>query len=306
MAMTMTISNPGKNGGSVEIGRDVTGIGAAILGVTAPQKRTGTQGLKSCAWTAVEDYAALMQDRAAIRTGRLLLAHRGADALAARIAGLRGSVLAVFFVGMSPSESACVQLKVASLDGPLVISELDIVTAALAAAAINTLRRYYVAPRQGRIVVTNPEVLPRLRPLLLAAGVETITTWNECDGGERTLPAVMAHHDILIDLSGTAPDTRAPERTLILPGTPFDYGALVLPGLLNAICRRLAGSLTIDVLAACARAVAAIAPPGRILPSWTEPLLAPTVASQVARVLGEHPPPRRACRHPSAAQQPTT
>jgi len=61
---------------------------------------------------------------------------------------------------------------------------------------------------------------------------------------------------------------------------------LVLLGLLSALSRYHAASLTIDILEACARAVAAIAPPARILPAMTERLLVPTVASQVARVLG--------------------
>ena len=308
MAMTMTTNTPGNNGGErvekVETCPDVTGIGVAILGVTATPKRPGTPGMEPCAWTAVEDYAAVVHDRTGIRAGRLLLAHRGADAVAVRIAELPGSVSAVFVVGMSPSQSACVQLKAASLEGPVVVSEFDVIAAALAAAAINTLRRHNVAPRHGRIVVTNPEVLPRLGPLLLMAGVATLTIWNEREAGEHTLPAVMADHDLLIDLAGTAPGTAAPDRTLMLPRKPFDYGALVLPGLLSAVCRHHAASLTIGVLAACARAVAAIARPSRILPALTEPLLVPTVTSQVARVLGQHRPPRCAYRHPSAGPQP--
>ena len=306
----MTTNNPTENGGpAVETGSDVTGIDVGVLGVAAPQTRTysqGTcaQGLDRVAWTAMEDYAALVRDRTPIRAGCLPLARAGADTVAARIAGLPSGVSAVFVVGMGPSESASVQLRVASLKGPLVISELDVVTAAVGAAAISTLRCRGVAPRRGRIVVTDSEVMPRLGRLLLASGAGMLTTWDERDAQEYPLRAVMGHNDLLIDLAGTVPDTAAPGRTLTLPRELFDYGALVLPGLLSGLCRRNGLSLTIDVLAACARALALITPPDRILPALGEPLLVRAVAREVARALGEHPPPRP-YRQPSTPPQPT-
>jgi len=276
----------GARGKLLETGRGCTDIDVAVIGVHALPSPTGAAGVEPTAWTAAEDYAALVRDRTSVRVGHLLLAHRGADAVATRIAGLPVSVSAAFAVGMSQSQSACMQLKAATLDGPLVISEFDIVAAVLCAAAINTLRRHKVAPRLGRIVVMNPEALPRLQPLLRTAGIATLTIWNDHDAGGDRLRKVMAHHDVLIDLAGTAPPTAAPGRTLTLPGQAFDYGSLVLLGLLSALSRYHAASLTIDILEACARAVAAIAPPARILPAMTERLLVPTVASQVARVLG--------------------
>lgn len=245
----------------------------------------------------MEDYAALVRDRTPIRAGCLPVARAGTDTVAARIAGLPSHVSAVFVVGMGASESACVQFKVASLDGPVVVSEADVVTAALGAAAISTLRGRGIALRRSQIVVINPEVAPRLRPLLLTAGAGTLTIWNQRAAEDYPLRAVMAHADLLIDLAGSAPDTAAPGRTLRLPRERFDYGALVLPGLLAALCGRNGVRLTIDVLVACARALAAITPPGQIVPALTESLLVPTVDAEVARALGEHRSPRRPIRH---------
>ncbi len=85
---------------------------------------------------------------------------------------------------------------------------------------------------------------------------------------------------------------------------PFDYGALVRPGLLSALCGCNGASLTIDVLAACARALGGITPPGRIVPAPTEPLLVPTVKAEVVRALGEHPSPHRPHRHANTPPQP--
>jgi len=198
----------------------------------------------------------------------------------------------VFVVGTGSSESARVQRTVASLKGPVVISELDVVAAALGAAAISALRCRGVAPRRGRIVVTGAEVLPWLGPLLLAAGGGMLTSWNKRDAQAYPLRGIMAHNDILIDLAGTAPNTCAPGRTLTLPREPFDYGALVLPGLLSALCGRNCASLTIDVLAACARGLALVTSPDRIMPALDDPLLVPAVAREVARALGDHPPHR--------------
>lgn len=274
-------------GAAVQTGPDVTGIDVGVIGVAAPRTRSHPSGLRArdmdrLTWTAMEDYAALVRHRTTVRAGCLPLARAGADTVAARIAGLPSHVSAVFVVGAGPSESASVQLRVASLKGPLVISELDVVTAALGAAAIVTLRHRCAAPRRGRIVVTGTGKLPRLGPLLQAVGGGTATSWNESDAQSHPLCDVMAQHDILIDLAETAPENCAPGRTLRLPREPFDYGALVLPGLLSALCTHRGARLTIDVLAACARALALIAPPDRILPALTEPLLVPAVTREVA------------------------
>jgi hypothetical protein len=290
----MVTNNPNEDGGAaIETGSDVTGIDVGVIGVVAPWTQTRGQRVDRSAWTAMEDYAALVRDRTPIRALFLPLARADAATVAARIAGLPSRVSAVFVVGLGPSESASVQRIVASFKGPLVVRELDVVAAALGAAAISTLRCRGVAPRRGRIVVTDIEVMPRLGPLLLTSGGGTLTTWSERDAQAYPLRGVMAHNDILIDLAGTAPDTAAPGRTLTLPREPFDYGALVLPGLLSALCGRNAACLTIDVLAACARALALVSPPDRILPALTEPLLVPAVAREVARTLGEHPAHRR-------------
>ncbi len=77
----------------------------------------------------MKGYVALVCVRTPIRTLCLPLAC--ADAVAARIAGLPSRVSVVFVVGTGSSESARVQRTMASRKGPLVISELDVVAAAL-------------------------------------------------------------------------------------------------------------------------------------------------------------------------------
>ncbi|MBP2452403.1 hypothetical protein JOF57_002316 [Mycolicibacterium lutetiense] len=282
----MAHNSPGGAGGTtVETDPDDDGIDIGILGSDRCRKPTGATVLDRSAWVAMENYAALVRERTAIRAGCLPLVQGSVDAIATRIAGLSDCVSAVFVVGLDPSDSACVQLKAASLRGPLVVSESDLVAAALSAAVITTLRRHGIARRSERVVVTNPETLPRLSRLLRSAGVAKLTTWNEPDSAD--LRALVAQHDVLVDLAGTAADTTAPGRTLRLPRDLFDYGGLVLPGLLSALRDHPVKSVTMDVLAACAQALTAVTPLDRILPALTEPLLVPTIGTEVARTLGQ-------------------
>lgn len=281
------------SGATAETDADTPNIDVGVIGVSSPRSVTGARDGDRAVWTPMEDYAALLRERTPLRAGCLPLAPADPNAVAARIARLPSRVSAVFLVGMKPTDSASVQLRVAGLKGAVVVSEADVLAAALGAAALGTLRCRGVAPGSGRIVVTDSAVLPRLAPLLIASGIATMTTWRECDAQSYPLRRVMANNDLLIDLTGRAADTDAPGRTLRWPPVPFDYGALVLPGLLNVLRPRGDASVTVEVLAACARALAHLAPPGQILPALADPMLVSAVAAEVARALSEPVPQRR-------------
>jgi hypothetical protein len=272
---------------------DLTDLDVAILGFTAIRRITATESVAEPARVEAEDaedYVTLIRSRTPLRAGSLLLAESGANEAATRISVLPKRVAAVFISGMQPAEAACTQLKAASLNAPVVISESDLVTAVLAAAAITTLRRHSIRLPQGRIALRSPEVLPRLRPVLRSAGVATVTIVSGREHGQPPPQQSTAHHDVLIDLSGTAPPSAMSARTLAPPCEPFDHVALILPGLLTALCRHRTATLTIDILAACARAVSATAPPSQLLLALTAPLLVPTVTRQVVRALRTQAP----------------
>jgi len=95
---------------------------------------------------------------------------------------------------------------------------------------------------------------------------------------------------VLIDLATSAPHNAAPGRTLALPDEPFDYGALVLPGLVSAVCGHAATNVSIDMLAACARALTLVTHSGRVLPDLNDRLLVPAIARQLSKTLDERPP----------------
>jgi hypothetical protein len=264
----------------------LSGVEVGVIGVAATRSRP------CAAWTAMKDYAVLISARTPIRTVRVALPPGDARTVVARITNMPRPVSAVFVVGLGPSDSATVQRRVADHGGPLVITELDLVTVALAAAATATLRCNGIVPRQGRIVVTDAERAPRLGPILLAASGASVTSWRERDAAAYPLCRVMFRNDVLIDLAGTVAHGVAPGRILTLPAALFDYGALVLPGLLSAICGHREPALTLDMLASCVRALALLTPADQVLPNLSQRLLIPAVARHVTPTMTDWPPPR--------------
>jgi hypothetical protein len=282
---TMTNSSAGEVRDVARSTRELSGVEVGVVGVAATRTRP------CAAWTAMDDYAALISNRTPLNAMRLPLSHRDARSVADRIIGSSWPVSAVFVVGLGPSDSATVQRRVADHGGPMVITELDLVTVALAAATMATLRANGIAPRRGRVVVTDTEAAPRLGQILLAASGGSVTSWRERDAAVYPLLRVMTRNDVLIDLSGAVPHGVAPGRIVALPATRFDYGALVLPGLLSAVCGRGATMLTLDMLAGCVRALALLTPADRVLPDRTQRLLVPAITRLVARTLIDVPPP---------------
>jgi len=201
----------------------------------------------------MENYAALITNRTPMRALPLPLTQNEPATVAARISQLPSRAAAVFLIGLDPSGAAHVQRTVGTHNGPPVVSELDVVTAALGAAVVTLLRSRDITPRHGRIVVTGADTAPRLGPLLVGAG--SMTTWSHHDAQDYPLPLVMAHNDLLIDLGDAAADNAAPGRTLRMPSEPYDYGALVIPGLLSGLCGHTYTPVTIEVPAACSRAL---------------------------------------------------
>lgn len=278
---------------------DIGAVGVAAVSTPRPRPGPGRSW-----WSAMQNYAALITEATPMRALPLPLTQNEPAAAACRLSELPHNVAAVLLIGLDPSGAAHVQRAAAAAGGPPVISELDVVTAALGAAAVSFLRGRDIAPRRGRIVVTGAEVVPRLGPLLKASGAGSMTTWHPFDAQDYPLPRMMAHNDLLIDLADAAPDNAAPARTLRMPSEPHDYGALVIPGLLRGLCRHEPTPVTIEVLAACSRALALVTAPDAILPDIDERLLIPAVARHVHRSLREDSR-HRALAHRQPSRQPS-
>lgn len=270
----------------------LTGIAVAVLAMSATRSpSTGTMRTRT-PWAAMEDYAALIREQTPMRALSLPVTTSDPHVLTARILGLPTGVSAVFVVGLGHRESAAVAREVTERGGPVVLTELDVLTAAVAAATITTLRRRGVPPRAGRVVITGASWAPLLAPVLIASGVGDLSSWHERDAEAFPLRRLMDHNDVLIDLTGCAPEGAAPGRTVAVPADGFPYGALVLPGLLAALCGHEVRTLTVEAVAACVRALALITPADQLLPSIDDRLLVSAIARHVSRALG-HPVPYR-------------
>ncbi|WP_172652633.1 hypothetical protein [Rhodococcus opacus] len=270
----------------------LTGISVAVVAVSTTGSGTAGSARTRPPWVAMEDYAALIRQRTPMRALCLPVTTGDPHVLTERILGLPTGLSAVFVVGLGHRESAAVAREVTERGGPVVLTELDVLTAAVAAATITTLRRRSVPPRAGRVVITGASWAPLLAPVLIASGVGDLSSWHERDAEAFPLRRLMEHNDVLVDLAGCAPDGAAPGRTVVVPADGFAYGALVLPGLLAALCGHQVRTVTVEVMAACVRALALITPAARMLPSVDDRLLVSAVARHVSRALG-HPVPYR-------------
>lgn len=253
---------------------------------------------RSC-WVAMEDYATLLSDRTALRAFSMPTTCREPTLIAEWVANLSPTVAAVFLLGSSPVESIAVQAITASKQGPLVIAEVDVLTVALAAAALTMLRRRGIPPGCGRVAVTGADSAPRLDQVLYGAGVGSVALFYQPDASMLPLQRLMTYHDILIDLTGTISPSAVQDRMLSVSAETFDYASLALPGLLSALCGHDCKVLTVDSLAASALALALCAPANRTLPDPNHRLLVPVVARYVSRAVTAR---SRARSHPRQQQ----
>lgn len=266
---------------------ELPGIDAAVVTVGAARSGRSRTAPQRSPWTAMEQYAGLICSRTPIRVLRLPMTTSEAEVVAARIVALAPRVSVAFVTGLGAHESSRVKGEVAARGGPLILTELDAITAAMAALTISVLRRHGTAPRSGCIVVNGPEQAPLLGPTLMKSGIGQVTNWRTGDAQAFPLRRLMERNDVLIDLAGTAADTDAPGRTVHYPAEPFLLGRLVAPGLISALCGHEAREVTSEVLAAAARALALTTPPGQALPGPDHGLVTRAIARQVGRIFAQ-------------------
>ncbi|MDH6283765.1 hypothetical protein [Prescottella agglutinans] len=266
-------------------------ISAAVVTVCAPRRGRSLAAPHRSPFTAMEQYADLIGNHTPIRVLRLPITTGDVQLVAARISSTAPRVSVAFVTGVGSGESCRIKQDVAARGGPLILTELDAITAVLAATTISVLRRGGAAPRSGKVVVNSPELAPLIGPTLMKCGVREVVNWNSRDAYAFPLRRLMERHDVLVDLAGTAADTDAPGRIVRSPSDPYQVGQMVVPGLMSALCGYGASEVSAEVLAAAARALALTAPPGQALPKSGDDLVTRAIARQVGRVL-THPADR--------------
>ncbi|MGV9661856.1 hypothetical protein [Nocardia niigatensis] len=273
-------------GDAVRWGRPAAaGIDVGVVAVSDTRTRGLLDRSRRSCWGAMEHYAALLEESTAMRAIPLPLNDRRPQAVADRVLDLPSRVAAVFVIGLDAVQSIMVQAVVAAARGPLVVAEIDVLTAGLSAAAVSTLRNRGRAPGRGSVVLVGGDAAPKLEPVLLASGTGSVTHWRDAGPGSLSLRQLVAGHDILVDLTDS-PSSVASDRTVVVPPDPFECAALALPGLLSAHCGHGYPVLTVDALVAAARAIALLTTHSdRTLPDLHDERLVPAVARHVGRLL---------------------
>lgn len=228
-------------------------------------------------------YATLIEDLAGLST-RVIPSDYG-------LRGLRLDVDAVFLARTAPDRVLRVRNSVA---GPPVITDQDTTAIALTAALLTTLTRADRAPHASRVVIAGAHTMPTLCPLLLAAGIGDITTWNPADAFAFPLRRVAAGADAVINLVGGGGRFAWPRLTspaVIVPDPGRDP-LLALPGLARAFARHPGARLTVEIQHACALALAAATPPGEQLPRRPDHTLVEQIADATTRALHPQGHPR--------------
>ncbi|WP_175279101.1 hypothetical protein [Prescottella equi] len=280
------------------------GVEAAIVTVGAARRDRSWTAPQHSPWTVMEQYADLIRSRTPIRVLRLPMATGDVHLIASRIAATSPRVSVAFVTGIGARESSQVKCEVAARGGPVVLTELDVVTVGLAAITISGLRHDGAAPRAGKVVINGPEHAPLLGPALMKSGIGEVVNWHSGDAHAFPLRRLMERHDVLIDLARTAADTDAPGRTVHSPADIFPWGQLVVPGLVSALCGHETSEVTAEVLAAAARALALTTPLGQAVPEPGDSLVVRAIARQVGRVVAPSRRPITARR--TSSPHPTT
>ncbi len=265
---------------------EFTGVDVGVIGVAAVRTNDPPHPPRS-SWLAMEDYVELIADRTPMRAVPMPLSTRDLPTVVSAITGLGARWSAVLVVGLSAAESAAVQRRVADAGGPLVIAHIDAVTAASAAAVMTILRSRGVKRARARVVLTDTDSLPLLGPTLIGCGIGELTHWHHRDAQDYPLARLMGHNDVLVDPNVATFVPHARDRTVSIPHDPFQFAALVVPGLLAGLCGCGVAALDAKHLVAAAHVVALLTPAGQLLPELDEPRLVTTIAGHISQTLAD-------------------
>lgn len=258
--------------------------GLAVVGDgSAAHGSTGTDPSEVLA--ALRSDVRLLRDHEPIAAFPVAVTIGDAGQLSAALRTLPAGTTAIFLARTEPNRARAAQVDLARTSTMPVITEQDTAGMALTAALLVTLRRLGAAPQASRVVVAGSRTLP----LLTAAGIADIASWNEADAATFPLPAVARDATAVVDLvgaTGSLPPTEVP----VLVPDPVGH-LLALPGVLRALRETPAAGFAadplyrLDVHRACACALVSLTPVDRVLPDLADPDLTDTVARAATEAL---------------------
>ncbi len=228
--------------------------------------------INSVARSRAADAAALAEDVCALGgfdTDRVIVPEVG-DGLDARVDGLPDQVRAVLLVQVDPVLAQEANDRAVEHGLRLVVSDHDGAATALCAAVLTHLRTVGRPVDVAKVAIAGGEHLPSLAPLLMVAGVYDLLTWQDAHAAAFPLRQMVRDADVVVDLRpGPAAAAEAariaqdrPEGSVLRPADAA-WSHHVIAGVLRVALACPPGSMHVelDMLRACAVAIAAATPP---------------------------------------------
>lgn len=257
--------------------RTLNAAAVGIIGVS----RTPAVGTRTRLnrFSMLDRYVQLINNTTLLRAVALQLTGQP-PAVATHLGNQLSSMSAAVIVGLAAPAAADVQDRVAQAGGPLIVAYTDVVTAAQAAAVLAALKSLDVPAHRARVALADADPSPHLGPILVGSGIAELTLWHDRDASAYPRRRLRARHDVVISPNPTAALLAFGERTLRLPD-PSVLAALVVPGLLSALCGHRIAASSIEHLIAAAHGIAAVTPLRQPLPAIDEPLLVSAIARHI-------------------------
>ncbi|HXT43726.1 MAG TPA: hypothetical protein VN748_06365 [Pseudonocardiaceae bacterium] len=227
-------------------------------------------------------WAALIHQCTGLAARPVYLAAGNAADLSIGLRRLPADIGAVLLIHTDPAHySAATGSKQAGGSQRRVVTDRAMTATAATAALLTTLRRRGLSPGRSRVVIAGAAIMPMLRALLLAAGFGCVTSWDRRDAPTFPLRWITRNADAVVDLLGCTRELAEaasdhPELIVITPDQT-SWSLLALPGLLRAAATAQDPKFDIASYHACALALVAATPPGRLLPDPRDPALISTV-----------------------------
>lgn len=238
-----------------------------IVGVSRHPLNSGPA--RSRQLSTLDGYVRLINDGTLLHAVPLELAGTP-PAVASQLIGRLGALSAAFIVGLDAFDAAEVRDRVAQAGGPLVVSLTDAVATVHAAAVLAALEMTVVL-RRARVALADATACPLLGPILVGSGVAELTFWHSSDASAYSYPQLCADHHVVISPDPSASLLAFGDFNLRLPD-PSDLAALVVPGLLGALCGHGITVSGVEHLVAAARGITAVTPMWDTLPVADKPL----------------------------------
>jgi hypothetical protein len=264
--------------------------------------RTSDSTLGSTLDVTLRRYAAGIHDLAGLPTRAIRLrADTGIQDFQERLRRGPSDIAAVILIRTDPARARAAQ---AASVGLPVITDLDATAITVSAAVLTTLTRAGRTPASARVVIAGANSVPVLCPLLVAAGIGDITTWNVDDAVSFPLLGVAANADVVINLLADRSEIpalpvlcAAHTDPMVITPNPRHDPLLVLPGLTRALVNTPSVSWSpaatdnyyTETCLASALTLVMATPPQHTLPTQAQRQLTDRIAEAATHALRPEP-----------------